>query len=104
MSRWVKLPRNARHGGHCSKRPQRKVRSAVRNKLDEEVGAIDPAQEAAPGGGQHQAHPGIARSSSSICSDTSFIAARLVPSGAVTRTSNSPSSTLLGRYSCRTSL
>ena len=30
----------------------------MRNKLNEEVGAIDTAQETAPGGSQHQAHAG----------------------------------------------
>ncbi len=70
-----------------------------------ELALVDAAEEAAAGGGEHQsARRGIARTSASTARIASSMAARLVPSGALTPTSNSASSTSLGMYSCRTSL
>ena len=86
----------ARPSGRCAPR----AAQAGRKKL----APLTPPRKPLPAVASTRRTPGIARSSSSICKATRFIAARLVPSGAVTRTSNSPSSTLLGRYSCRTSL
>ena len=47
--------------------------------------------------------PGIERISFSTASTASLMAGRLDPSGEVTLTSNSPSSTPVGTNSCRTS-
>src|SRR5439155_22557726 len=74
----------------------------MRRDADVNAGVIDAPIRPAPMDASRTRTGGKERSSCSTPRSTSFIAVRLVPSGAVMPISNSPSSVLAGVNSCRT--
>ena len=80
---------------------EREYALLVRRDPDVDVALAHPAEEPAADGAS-TAHARGRADVGSTARIASFIAARLVPSGAVDLTSNSASSTSLGMYSCRT--
>ena len=98
-----RAPGDRAAAGRAARRPSENVRSACGAMRTKALPWLTPPRNQPPAVARTGRTPGTCRSSASTARIASSMAARLVPSGAVTFTSNSASSTSLGQVLLRTS-